>query len=234
MRIGPPVACVWVGLLAGCSGASSGGGGGTTAPLTEAALTGSVMSGAQPVVGAHVYLFAAGVSGYGGAGIAASSSNASVSLVNAALTGTADAVGGYVLSGANGQFSLTGDYSCTSGQQLYLYALGGTEASTANAAIGMLAVVGACPASGANAISATVNEVSTIAAAYALAGFATDATHVGSSGTALAQVGVTNAFLNAANLARLSTGVALGTTPAANGTAPQAEIIRWRIFWRAA
>jgi hypothetical protein len=47
---------------------------------------------------------------------------------------------------------------------------------------------------------------------------------VSSSGTALAQVGIANAFRNAANLEALSTGVALATTPAGNGTVPQAEI----------
>jgi hypothetical protein len=69
-----------------------------------------------------------------------------------------------------------------------------------------------------------VNEATTIAAAYAFAGFATDATHVSSSGTALAQVGIKNAFANAANLAALSTGTALATTPAGNGKVPQTEI----------
>ena len=69
-----------------------------------------------------------------------------------------------------------------------------------------------------------INEVSTVAAAYAMAGFATDATHVSNSGTALAQTGIANAFANAANLETLSTGVALSTTPAGNGTVPQTEI----------
>ena len=56
------------------------------------------------------------------------------------------------------------------------------------------------------------------------AGFATDATHVSSSGTALAQIGIANAFANATNLETLGTGVALATTPAGNGTVPQTEI----------
>jgi hypothetical protein len=64
-----------------------------------------------------------------------------------------------------------------------------------------------------------VNEVSTVAAAYAMAGFATDATHVGSSGTALALTGIANAFANAAILA----GVALAVTPAGEWTVPLTE-----------
>jgi len=193
-------------------------------PLTDVALTGVVSSGSQPIVGAHVYLFAANTTGYGGAGLAAAASNASVPVVSGDETGDSDAVGAYVLTGANGNFSLTGDYACSSGQQLYLYALGGNTGSGVNSAAGLMAVVGSCPASGASAITATVNEVTTVAAAYAIAGFATDATHVSSSGTALAQVGIANAFANAANLASLSTGTALATTPAGNGTLPQTEI----------
>ncbi len=55
-----------------------------------------------------------------------------------------------------------------------------------------------------------VNEVSTVAAAYAMAGFATDATHVGSSGTALALTGIANAFANAANLETTGDGRGAG------------------------
>ena len=130
-------------------------------------------------------------------------------------------------TGADGSFSITGDYTCTPGQQVYLYALGGDPGAGANAAAGLLAVLGSCPAAG-NFLNATpyivMNEVSTVAAAYAFAGFATDATHVSSSGTALAQTGIANAFANAANLATLSTGAALAKTPAGNGTVPQSEI----------
>jgi hypothetical protein len=169
----------------------------------------------QPIVGAHVYLFAANTTGYG---------QASVSMVSAAETGTSDSVGAYVAADALGFFDLTGDYACTSGQQLYIYTLGGTTGSQPAPSAGLMAAIGSCPSSSSAAIFATVNEVSTIAAAYALAGFATDATHVSSSGTSLAQVGVANAFANAGNLATLATGVALATTPAGNGTVPEAEI----------
>ena len=47
---------------------------------------------------------------------------------------------------------------------------------------------------------------------------------MGSSGTTLALTGIANAFANANNLVTLSTGMALATTPAGNGTVPQAEI----------
>jgi len=79
-----------------------------------------------------------------------------------------------------------------------------------------------------------MDEVSTIAAAYSFAGFATDAVHVSSSGTALAQTGIANAFANAANVETLGTGAALATTPAGNGAVHRARSTRWRIFWRRA
>jgi hypothetical protein len=193
-----------------------------TAPqqLVDGALTGVVTSGTNtsgtiPVAYAHVYLFAANTTGYG---------QPSVSLLNATLTGTSDSVGAYVATAFNGTFSLTGDYSCSSGQQLYLYVQWGDAGTGQNATEGMMAAIGSCPSSTGPGTSVTVNEVSTVAAAYALAGFATDATHVSSSGTALAQVGVANAFANAANLASLSTGAALAATPSGNGTVPQAAI----------
>jgi len=185
-------------------------------PLSDAALTGSVATGATGIIGAHVYLFAASATGYG---------TGSVSLLSATETGTSDAVGAYVLTDALGNFTMTGDYTCnsTGQQEIYIYALGGTAGTTAVPSAGLLAAVGSCPATGTTVV-AKVNEVSTVAAAYALAGFATDAVHVGSSATALSLVGIANAFTNAANLVKLSTGVALTTTPAGNGTVPQTQI----------
>lgn len=211
--------------LAGCAGMSGG-----TAGVK---LTGKVNGGQQPIAGSHVYLFAANTTGYGGNGIAASPSNASVSLLtnnlNTHITTVGDPLAGdfYVTTGSDGSFTITGDYTCTAGQQVYLYALGGDPGAGTNSAAGLMAALGACPTAG-NFAAATpyvvVNEVSTVATAYALAGFATDATHVSSSGTALAQTAIANAFANAANLETLSTGTALATTPAGDGTVPQSEI----------
>jgi len=204
------------------------------APITEAgaAITGRVMGGQQPLVGAQVYVLEANTTGYGGAGIAASSSNKSISLLtNVPGSTTLDTSGGptngyyYVTSGAGGAFSVTGDYSCTLNSQVYLYALGGNSGSGANSAAGLVAA-GNCPGGGGfpAGLYVVVNEVSTIATAYAIAGFASDALHISSSGTALAMTGIFNADANALNLENVSTGAALATTPAGNGTVPQATI----------
>jgi hypothetical protein len=228
------VVCGLVGL-AGCSGGAFSGvnPAEATGNSAGARLTGTVHGGQQAIVGAHVYLFAANTTGYGGAGIAASSGNASLSLLTSGSGTTLDTSGGatngdyYVTTDSGGNFTITGDYTCTAGQQVYLYSLGGNPGSGVNSAAGLLAVLGNCPAVGnfaAQTPFVMVNEVSTISAAYAMAGFATDATHVSSSGTPLAQVGIANAFANAANLVDLPTGTALATTPAGNGTVPQTEI----------
>jgi hypothetical protein len=189
-----------------------------TAAYTLPGVSGGVFEGTQPVSGAHIYLFAAAATGYG---------QPSVSLLNEAATGHSDPIGAYVLTGTSGIFSIIGDYTCTPGTPVYLYALGGNAGSGDNDAIGLLAALGNCPGAGnfSTAVPyASVNEISTIAAAYSFAGFATDATHVSSSGTELARTGIANAFATAANLANISTGAALGTTPAGNGTVPEATI----------
>ena len=187
----------------------------TASPTPEqgAAIQGKVHGGQQPIIGAHVYLFAANITAYGAS---------SISLLNANTTGLSDSVGAYVLTSSAGAFTITGDYTCTAGQQVYLYALGGNPGSGTNSAAGLLAILGNCPGpSFASSTFIWIDEVSTIAAAYAFSGFATDATHVSSSGTPLALTGIANAFANAANLETLSTGAALATTPAGNGTVPQ-------------
>jgi streptogramin lyase len=215
-------------VLTGCSLNSTT----ATTPETSAsgtAIHGIVHGGQQPIVGGHVYLYAAGTGGYGTASTSLLTS--SVATNNPGYYGQDGSGNYYVVTNSSGSFSISSDYSCTSGAGVYLYSVGGDSGGGANSEIGLMAALGDCPGAG-NFASATpfvmVNEVSTIAAAYAMAGFATDATDVSSSGTTLAQTGVRNALANAANLASISTGQALATTPASSGsnigTVPQATI----------
>ena len=199
-------------------------------------IQGVVHGGSQVIGGSHIYVFAAGTSGYGGAGIAASTTNASVSVMNSVSGGAYPTAydstlkAYYVTSDANGNFGITGDYTCTSGTQVYIYALGGNPGTyTNNPVAGLLAVLGQCPSTGTLASLVpfvSINEASTIAAAYSFAGFATDATHVSSSGTTLAQTGIANAFANAANLYAINGSSNGGNSITPNGTfvVPQANI----------
>ncbi len=68
-----------------------------------------------------------------------------------------------------------------------------------------------------------INEVTTVASVYSLSAFmGGDATHVGASSTNA--VGLANSFAMVNNLVSTATGAALATTPAGNGTAPQAAM----------
>ena len=192
---------------------------------TALAINGNVHGGQQPVSGAHVYLYAANTTGYG---------KPSVSLLQAADGTVSDSDGNYyVITDTSGGFTITGDYTCTLGQQVYLYAQGGNPGSGPNSSAGLLAVLGNCP--GGTFATETpfveVNEVTTVASAYALAGFATDPTHVADDEAvvsnptaALAKTGMANAFANASNLADISSGIARSMTPSGSGIVPQATI----------
>ena len=210
-------------LLAGCAGMPA-----ITTSNTDSipgtALRGSVHGGQNPIAGAHVYLYAINTIGYGGPGIAATSANASVSLLHSGTGTTQDGSGHYyVTTDQYGNFTITGDYSCPSNYpNTYFYASGGDPGlgSGVNSAIALTAPAQACNTSA----STDINEVSTIATAYAYAGYASDPVHISTSNTMLAATGLTNAANTLANLEIASTGVALATTAGGNGTVPQNEI----------
>jgi len=180
-------------------------------------LQGIVHGGQQPIVGAHIYLLAANTDGYG---------SSSQSLLTSGSGRTEDSSGNfYVTSGTGGAFNISEEYTCPgSNTQVYLYSIGGNPgAGGTNGAAGLIAGLGSC-GSLSSTEGITINEVSTVATAYAIAGFATDATHVSSSGTSQAQLGIQNAFGAIANLESLSTGATLSATPAGNGAPPNQEI----------
>jgi streptogramin lyase len=191
--------------------------------LTTVATTeGASFGGKQAIVGAHIYLFAANTSGWG---------QPSTSLLNPRKTGVSvDKDGAYVTSSSTGNFSFTGLYSCTPGQQVYVYASNGNpgfSGTVTNPVIGMLSIFGTCPSSGnfAGQISSfMINEVTTVATAYALAGFMTDPTHVSSSNSANALNGLANAFNAYNNLVDLESGTANAYNDQGNGFVPQAKI----------
>lgn len=205
-------------------------------------IQGSVHGGHQPIVGAHVFVLAAGTGSYAGSGIVASTSNASNSLLISYTTGsyptTKDTTAGdatlndyYVTTDANGYFGLTGEYTCTAGTQVYIYVSGGNPGSGTNTAVGLMAVLGQCPSGGSFAATVPtviINEASTVAAAFAFEGFATDVLHVSapSATDTLAGTGIANAFANAAQLYSLpyGGGGARATTANGNGVVPQTTI----------
>jgi hypothetical protein len=171
-------------------------------------LSGVVMAGtAHPVSGASVSLYAAGTTGYGSAASALEISGSATQVVTT----------------ATGQFTIPAGYTCPSqSSQMYLVALGGNAGGGINPNLAMMTALGPCGGLSSTA-NITINEVTTIASVWALAPFMSDYAHIGSS-SANATVGMANAFAAVNNLVNIQTGQALATTPAGNGTVPQAEI----------
>ncbi|MGA7159185.1 MAG: hypothetical protein WBY53_20230 [Acidobacteriaceae bacterium] len=208
MRIlGPLTLCCVV--LAGC------GSDGFTSPVTGAPISGKLLSGTLPVAKAHVYLMAVAATGYG---------KPSVSLLDARSTGSQDSVGAYVVTAEDGSFTIPGYYRCGADTGIYVYTKGGDSGLGQNSAATELAAIGPCPQVGAVVPPVIVDEVTTVAMSFALAGFANDALHIASSGSQLALVGVANAFVNASNLAPTTTGLAPALIPSGSATVPQTTI----------
>jgi sugar lactone lactonase YvrE len=198
----------------------------SSVPHAGAALAGAVHGGQQPITGSRIYLFAAGTTGY---------ASTPTSLLNTSLAGVStDSSGnGYVTSGASGNWTISNDYTClTPGSLVYLQALGGNPGlgpGTNNNAIALVAALGPC-SSLTSSTFININEVTTVASAYALSPFATPvtvprATFTGGIATSATNlVGLTNAFATVPNIVDLSTGQARTVTPGGLGHIPQQEI----------
>ena len=182
-------------------------------------LQGSTYGGQQPIWQSHVYLMKASTSGYKSTSTSILTSTANT-FADTTVMGTPSNPAYYVVTNGYGNFDITGDYSCTynattpsQSDQLYLVSLGGNATylppmsaptgGATNAYIGLMSVLGQCPSNGtfAGHISFIyMNEVSTVAAAYSLAGFAGSSTTVGSASSSQSQLGLANAFANANQL----------------------------------
>ncbi len=186
-------------------------------------IAGNVHGGQQPVTGAHIYLLAGNPAGYGAP---------SISLLNPSQPGVLiDAVGNYVLTDNSGNFAISGDYTCTEGQQVYLLALGGNPGlppGEDNPALALMSAFGECPAGYTNFATTVpfvfINEVTTVVAAYALSGYMTDTTHLGYAPSVAAIRGIANSFHTVDSLVDTSNGLARIQNAGGNGTVPQAEI----------
>jgi len=214
------VLLVMAAALTGCAGnipADFGVGATTTATAATAVrLQGVVHGGNNPVSGATIQLYTVGQNGL---------KSASSSILIAAAPTTSSA--GFFSLG-NG--STTAVYSCPTSpadEQVYLVASGGNPGSGGtNSNLNMVAALGSCQQLLANATNPsyfiTVNEITTVAAAYALAPFALDLTHIGATGANPANIQA--AFANAALLANTVTGAPGPASAAAGVTVPTTEL----------
>jgi hypothetical protein len=172
-------------------------------------LNGVVQAGPQPVVGASVALYSAGTSGYGSAASQAAAT---------------------VVTGSNGNFTIPAGYTCPEpNSQMYLLATGGKVASNnANPNLAFMTALGSC--SNLSSSSVTINELTTVASAFATAPFSANNALTGNSsylylGTSSGNlVGLANAFASVHNLVDISTGKVKFTVPAGNAAVPYVEI----------
>jgi hypothetical protein len=185
------------GFLAGCTGFTR-----PAAITTQAgtALRGTVHGGQQPVVGATIQLYAAG--------IGATSPNTNL------LTRT-------VTTDASGNFNIDLAYSCTAGQQMYIVALGGDPGGGTNGNLALMSALGDC-----NTLTTdtyiSINEVTTVASVFALAPFMTGITTLGAPSANT--LGLAHAFASVNKLANIATGAAGGPALPAGALAPIAKI----------
>jgi streptogramin lyase len=158
-------------------------------PVAGVSFSGKVSAGLQPVSGAAVQLYAAGIDGNG---------SAPAALLNAPLSTT-----------AAGAFTVPGGYTCPSAQTpVYLLSKGGQPgAGSANQYLWLMTALGPCGAIGAGS-NFVLNEVTTAGSVWALASFMSSGGSVGASCSNT--LGLDNAFLTANNLVNAGTGASPG------------------------
>lgn len=169
------------------------------------AVRGSVHGGQQPVAGSAIQLYAVGLSGGG---------SSSTPLL--ATTVSTD---------AGGSFSITGNYTCpTAESQVYVVARGGNpglSAGSNNPAISLAAALGTC-GNLSTSTFVSLNEVTTVALAVALAPFESSIAAIGS--TPSDAVLLDSAFAAAGRYASTTSGTAPGANLPAGVEVPAAEI----------
>jgi hypothetical protein len=158
--------------------------------VAGASFDGKVVADLKPVMGASVQLYAAGSTGNG---------SAPVALLAQTLT-----------TNSAGAFAVSAGYSCPSAQTpLYVLSKGGKPGGAANnSSLWLMAALGPCSSIVAGS-SFVLNEVTTVAAASALAPFMSSGGNVGATCTNTA--GLDNAFQNAKNLVNAATGYSPGS-----------------------
>src|SRR5579871_4462367 len=174
-------------------------------PTFTKAKLGSVHGGQQPVSGATIQLYAVGSNGDG---------SAATPLISQPVT-----------SDANGNFSISGSYSCpTAASLVYIVASGGNPGlapGTNNTALNMMTALGRCDSLSSLGF-VVINELTTVAAVSALSPFMTSPANVGSSSADASSLA--NAFTLASVFVNPSTGSAPGLNVPAGTIVPVAKI----------
>ena len=180
---------------------------GILAPIgtfTGTPFTGRVLAGNLPVIGAQVQIYTAGTTGNGSAG--------------------AQRLATSLVTDSTGSFSISAPYTCPLASSiLYIVATGGQTGTSGapNSSTVLMSSPGACNTITTGA-SYTLNELTTVAGAYAFSQFLTTGANLGSTPTNSS--GITLAAGTFANFVDPSAGTAPGPAFPSNGTAPTAEL----------
>jgi hypothetical protein len=217
-------------LLTGCGAGTSIAS--DSGPISETAgmMSGKLHGGLNPIVGATVTLYVTANNGYGGAAVSAA-------------TATTDSNGGFT-------FVLPSNFSCPSGQFAYATSYSGNTGSNSTNNNSLLMIpIGACAANYSGQTYTGpflwMNELTTVASAYALGNFmtiinsgsspvvnisapannnsASPCISNGSTCATTAAGGLPHAFANALSLVNIATGQP-NTTNSHSGVLPAAEI----------
>jgi hypothetical protein len=183
-------------LLSGCSsGLNLGQAASDAGPSDAIELSGKVHGGQFPVTGSIVSVYEIGAT-------SSTATNYGVALPAALATATTDSNGNFTFSAANDNA-----FTCANGaDELYLVANGGNPGLTAgtnNGALILTSVAGPCNSVFGNG-TFNIDEVTTVATEFALAGFSTTYQNVGTSPTNT--TGLINAFATVNNMVNLTTG----------------------------
>jgi sugar lactone lactonase YvrE len=210
-------------FLTGCAGNTPANFGIPTSPVTGAVkASGMVHGGQNPVTAATIQLYTVGTTGNAASATPLLTSTVTTSDGTGQMNSNANA-GNANNTLPAGSFSLNNAYTCTGstpGTQVYIVATGGNPGGGTNTAVALAAALGNCATLNSSFNYISMNEVTTVAAAYALAPFATNLTHVGSASS----LGITNAFAIAQSLANVNFGTAGGAALPSGTVAPVSEI----------
>jgi hypothetical protein len=184
------------------------------APSTQSgnALSGQAHGGQQPISGATVQLYMVSTAGYG---TPATSLNA------------LDINSNPVTTDSNGHFTIASHDTadCVAGNEVYILMSGGNPGlgGGSNSAATLMATLGTCADLAAWSTFINMNEITTVASAWTLASFMTNATSVGTSSTNT--TGLAAAFATASNLVDLRSGLVSGPSLPAGTILPTARLI---------
>jgi hypothetical protein len=191
-------------VLAGCGSTSTIIAPPVTVTPLPTAFSGKVTVGGSALIGATVQIYTAGTTGNG---------SAPTLLQSASLT-----------TDSAGAFTVSTGYTCpASTSVVYIVAKGGHTAanSASNTASVLMSSPGACSAIVSTPTFA-VNELTTVASAYAFAQFLAPGAQLGASATN--STGITLAAATLANLVNVTTGTGAGATFPTTGTSPIAKL----------